>query len=83
MVAGVNAAFTTAIAAKRRDSRTVNKLAAPIDHLREAAALINRARAALAQVAEHRAFDRAEYETAFDEVRRAFDELLLERKQGQ
>ena len=79
VVAGLFAAFSTAIDARKRDSRSVDKLRAPMTHLSEAARSIDRARTALNEVAQHDNFDRGDLDAAVGRVRRAFDEFRLER----
>ena len=79
VVASISAAFSTAIDAKRRDSQALNKLHAPITQLSDAARLIDRARTAFAEAVQHDDFDVDEFDEAVGRVRRAFDELLLER----
>ncbi|MXW57835.1 MAG: hypothetical protein F4124_15075 [Acidimicrobiia bacterium] len=80
VIAGLNAAFSTAIDAKRRDSRAIDKLRAPVVHLSEAAQSIDEARSALSEVAQLDDFDNDGFEAAIGQVRRAIDELLLERE---
>ena len=77
LVAGLNAAFTTAIEAKRRDSRAVDKLTAPMMHLSDAAQSIDRAQAVLRDVGQREDFDHDDFSDAVDGVRRALDELVL------
>lgn len=81
LVAGLNAAFSTAIDAKRRDSRAVDKLQAPMMHLSEASSSIDRARSALGDLGDADELDAGVFDAAIMKVRRALDELLLEWEQ--
>ena len=85
LVEGLKAAFTTAIEAKRRDSRAVDELTAPMVYLFDAARSIDRAREAFRAVAQREDFLRDDFGHAVAGVRRAFDELVQvqERDGGQ
>ena len=74
-MAGIKAAFAIAIDAKRRDTREVGRLEAPMQHLGEATQAIDRARVAVAEVDGQEDFDAAAFDDAAAQLVRAFDEF--------
>ena len=75
VVAGIKAAFAIAIDAKRRDTREVGRLEAPMLHLGDATQAIDRARVAVAEVDGQEDFDTAAFDDAAAQLVRAFDEF--------
>lgn len=75
VVAGLNAAFATAIEAKERETKAVDRLEAPMAHLADAARSIDRARDALDEVGNRNDFDREALDDAADRLTRAYDEF--------
>lgn len=63
--------LTTAIENKKRDSRQIDDLTAPMVHLKEAARVLDKAASAYADVAGRPAFNRGDFETALQEYQRA------------
>ena len=63
--------LTTAIENKKRDSRQIDDLTAPMVHLKEAARVLDKAATAYADVAGRPAFNRGDFETALQEYQRA------------
>lgn len=71
--------LTTAIENKKRDSRQIDDLTAPMVHLREVARLLDKAASAFASVQDHPSFNPAEFGNAVQAYKRAasaFDELV-------
>lgn len=75
LAAGLKAAVETAIAAKKRDSRHLDALTAPIQFLREASKALDDARAAWVDAKGRPGFQSAAFVAALEQARRALDDL--------
>jgi hypothetical protein len=75
VVAGVSTAFSTAVESKRRDSKAVDRLDAPMIHVSDARAALDRARSAWQEVKGTAGFDDASFDARMRELVRAFDNL--------
>ena len=71
VAAELHGALTTAIENKKRDSRQLDDLTAPMAHLKEAARLLDRAASAHADVRQRPGFDDAAFRAAVREYERA------------
>lgn len=71
VVSGVYGALTTAIENKRRDTRRLDRLTAPMVHLKEAAKALDSAAVAYAEVNKRSGFNQTEFLRAVAEYQRA------------
>ncbi len=71
VVSGVRGALTTAIENKKRDTRQLDRLTAPMLHLKEAAKALDSATVAYAEVSARAGFNQTEFLKAVAEYQRA------------
>lgn len=76
VVASVNAAFVTAIDAKRRDDKAVDRLDAPVKFVAEATRALDRAKTAYDAVIDDDLFDLDELKARILDLGRAYDDFV-------